>query len=184
MYSCEQDPHTAARTTLHNTSYLQPCAAARSLQLSANHQPGRVDPVAAAGAQQPRRAKKKHAVRRASRRSSTTVVATDVSNFRAMVQELTGFPPAAIFRPLPRRVHAVSNPFVVAAAGQGISGGDGRGQGSATTNTSAGSSLCPDAPAVQPVMAQLPQWAPHGVFDGLSDIGSPVFDSWSDISIE
>ncbi|GJM86879.1 hypothetical protein PR202_ga02778 [Eleusine coracana subsp. coracana] len=179
MYSCEQE---------QNTSYLRPCAAGRSLQqLSAHHQRGQADPVVHVQVQQPqqpRRAagKKKPGARPPSRRSSTTVVATDVANFRAMVQELTGFPPAAIFRPLPRRVHAaVSNPaFALPASGFGHQfQGDARGQGLETTMNTSVSSLGRDAPAVQPVGAP-----PPGVFDGLSDIGSPVFDSWADLSIE
>lgn len=200
MYSCEQGHHTAAaRTAYDSTSYLQPpCAVERSFQLSAHHRGGQVDPAAvavgsAAGGvqqQQPRRAsKKKHGARPPSRRSSTTVVATDVSNFRAMVQELTGFPPAAILRPMPRRIHAaVNNPaLIVAAARQQGCGGDGRGQqaGSEATANTAGSGLTSDAPAVQPVMAQSPPCPlPPGVFDGLADIGSPVFDSWLDFAIE
>ncbi|OEL22691.1 hypothetical protein BAE44_0016288 [Dichanthelium oligosanthes] len=195
MYSCEQADHTAAaRTTFTNTGYqYQPCAAPRSFQL-AGPRPGQqvVLPAAAAAAAavQPRRAKnKKQGASRSSsssRRSSTTVVATDVNNFRAMVQELTGFPPAAIFRPLPRRVH-VASPFVVGGgAGQGCSGSGRHGHGGseATTNSTAGDGG-PDAPAALPVMAQLPpQCAPLGVFDGLSDLGSPEFDSWGDLSIE
>ncbi|XP_062220963.1 uncharacterized protein LOC133920361 [Phragmites australis] len=179
MYSCEQD-HTPARTTF-NASY-QPCATGPSLQLSA-HQPGQVLPAAdgSAASVQPRRAKKKHAARPSSRRSSTTVVATDVANFRTMVQELTGFPAAAIFRPLPRRVHA-ANPFAV-AAGQGCSG-ERHGHSSEATNSTTGGYNSPDAPAVQPVMAQPPQCAPASVFDGLSDLGSPEFDPWADLSIE
>jgi hypothetical protein len=183
MYSCEQDHPTAAA----RTSYLQPCAADRSLQLPAHHhQRGQVDPAGSAAGvqtQQPRRAsKKKHGgARPPSRQSSTTVVATDVANFRAMVQELTGFPPASIFRPLPRRVHAVSsNPFALAAGNQGYGGREGQGS-QMTANTAA--SLSSDAQAMQPVTA-IPQCAPPGVFDGLSDIGSPEFDSWADLSIE
>ncbi|WVZ73626.1 hypothetical protein U9M48_021911 [Paspalum notatum var. saurae] len=133
-----------------------------------------------------RRAKtKKHgASSSSSRRSSTTVVATDVSNFRAMVQELTGFPPAAIFRPLPRRVHAAGP---VVAAGQGCGGGEQRGRYGAVANNSdahaaAAGSSSPDAPVAMPV-TMAPQPLP-GVFDGLADIGSPEFDSWGDLSIE
>ncbi|XP_066328449.1 uncharacterized protein [Miscanthus floridulus] len=212
MYSFEQDHTAAARTTTtFDTSY-QPCAGAagRSLQ-SADHPGGQQVLRTAAGsgsgsapaaaAVQPRRAKsssKKHAAAASrhsssSRRSSTTVVATDVNNFRAMVQELTGFPPAAIFRPLPRRVHAAS-PFVAvsAAAGQGCGGREQHGHASwEATNSSAtagggGSSSPDDAPAVPPVVlaAQQPQFAPLGVFDGLSDLGSPEFDSWGDLSID
>ncbi|PAN08292.1 hypothetical protein PAHAL_1G400700 [Panicum hallii] len=192
MYSCEQD-HTAAaaRTALANTGY-QPCAARRSLQLAAHHQPGKQAVPPAAAALQPRRGKnKKHGSSRSrpssSRRSSTTVVATDVDNFRAMVQELTGFPAAAIFRPLPRRVHAAS-PFAAGGggAGQGCSGSDRHGHGGseATNNSTAGGvgSSSPDAPAPLPAMAP-----PLGVFDfdGLTDLGSPEFDtSWGDLSIE
>ncbi|EES07230.1 uncharacterized protein LOC8075693 [Sorghum bicolor] len=212
MYSFEQDHTAAARTTTatFDTSY-QPCAAGRSLQLSAHRPAGGQQQVlrtaavsgsgsmsaAAAAAVQPRRAtcksSKKHAAAAASRRSSTTVVATDVNNFRAMVQELTGFPPAAIFRPLPRRVHAAS-PFVAvsAASGQGCAGREQHGHASweatnsSSTTAGGGSSSPDDAPAVPPVMlaAQQPQFAPLGVFDGLSDLGSPEFDSWGDLSID
>jgi len=212
MYSFEQDHTAAARTTAtFDTSY-QPCAAGRSLQLSAHQHPGGQQVLrtaagsgsgstaSAAAAVQPRRVKsssKKHAAASrhssSSRRSSTTVVATDVNNFRAMVQELTGFPPAAIFRPLPRRVHAAS-PFVAvsAAAGQGCGGREQHGHASweatnSSTTAAAGSSSSPDdAPAVPPVVlaAQQPQFAPLGVFDGLSDLGSPEFDSWGDLSID
>jgi hypothetical protein len=207
MYSLEQQDHTAAaRTTgtatLDTTSYLQPCAgaaaAARSLQLPAHH-PGH-QALRTAPAVPPRRGKsaKKHAAAAAarhspspssSRRSSTTVVATDVANFRAMVQELTGFPPAAIFRPLPRRVHAAS-PFVAVAAGQGCGHGGSEATNSSTAGAGSGSgsgSSPGDAPAVPPVALaaqQQPQFAPLGVFDGLPDLGSPEFDSWGDLSID
>ncbi|RLN07697.1 uncharacterized protein C2845_PM11G25550 [Panicum miliaceum] len=165
MYPCEQD-----RTAAH-------------------YQPGKqaVPP----GAVPPRRAKtKKHGASRpaslSSRRSSTTVVATDVNNFRAMVQELTGFPAAAIFRPLPRRVHAAS-PFTGGGggAGQGCSGSERRGHGGSEAtnkNSTAGGvgSSSPDAPDTMPAMAP-----PLGVFNGLTDLGSPEFDtSWGDLFIE
>ena len=185
MYPCEQDRTAAARTALTNTGY-QPCAAPRSLQLASRHQPGKQAVPPAADAVQPRRAQcKKHGASK-SRRSSTTVVATDVNNFRAMVQELTGFPAAAIFRPLPRRVHAAS-PFAAAGgARQGCSGSERHGhRGSEASNNStaggAGSSS-PDAPAPLPAMAPLPL----GLFDGLmTDLGSPEFDtSWGDLSME
>jgi hypothetical protein len=195
MYSCEQDPTaTAARATFADTGYHhRACAAPRSLQPAAAHRRGQQ--VVLPAAVQPRRAKsKKHgaAASSSSRRSSTTVVATDVNNFRAMVQELTGFPPAAIFRPLPRRVHAAS-PFVGVAggAGQGCSGGSerrGHGGSEATNNSTAAAACSPDAAAAAlPVMAPPPpppQCAPLGVFDGLADLGSPEFDSWGDLSIE
>ncbi|KAF8779848.1 hypothetical protein HU200_002113 [Digitaria exilis] len=204
MYSCEQD-HTsaaAARDPFANSSYHQPCAAPRSLQLSpaARRQPGQQAAVlpAAAAVHQPRRAtrNKKHGAARpstsSSRRSSTTVVATDVNNFRAMVQELTGFPPAAIFRPLPRRVHA-AGPFVFSGggeggAGQGCSGSSerhGHGGPEATNSRAAGGGGL-EASAALPVMAPPPQFAAAlGVFDGLADLGSPEFDSsWGDLSIE
>ncbi|RCV08411.1 hypothetical protein SETIT_1G324200v2 [Setaria italica] len=204
MYSCEQDHTAAARTAFADTGYHRACAAPRSLQPAAAHRPGQqvLLPAAAAAvaAVQPRRAKskKRGAPSRpsssSSRRSSTTVVATDVSNFRAMVQELTGFPPAAIFRPLPRRVHAAS-PFVGVSggAGQGCSGSERRGHGgseatnSGTRVVGGGGGTSPDAPAAAlPVMAQPPppQCAPLGVFDGLADLGSPEFDSWGDLTIE
>ncbi|KAJ1281100.1 hypothetical protein BS78_04G282400 [Paspalum vaginatum] len=204
MYSCEQD----------HTRYLQPCVAAggRSLrQLSAqaqHHHPGEQQalrtaaaPVPAAGALQARRAKsKKHGASSrpssssSSRRSSTTVVATDVSNFRAMVQELTGFPPAAIFRPLPRRVHA-AGPFVAAGQagqGQGCGGGGeqqhgrcvGYSEPTVIANSVAAGGSGADAPAAMTVMPPQPQPPQPCVFDGLSDIGSPEFDSWGDLSME
>ena len=204
MYSFEQQDHTAAaRTTtgtatLDTTSYLQPCAgaAARSLQLPAHHPAGH-QALRTSPAVQPRRGKsaKKHAAAAArqspssssSRRSSTTVVATDVANFRAMVQELTGFPPAAIFRPLPRRVHAAS-PFVAVAAGQGCGHGGSDATNSSTAGAGSGSGSSPgDAPAVPPVALaaqQQPQFAPLGVFDGLPDLGSPEFGWWGDLSID
>lgn len=95
-----------------------------------------------------------------------------------MVQELTGFPAAAIFRPLPRRipVHAV-NP---SPAVRGYGGGALQGHGSDTA-TAAGSSSSsnPGVPTVQ-----LMQCSPPGVFDGLPDLGSPEFDSWLDLSDE
>ncbi|KAL6635147.1 hypothetical protein ACP70R_027818 [Stipagrostis hirtigluma subsp. patula] len=179
MHSCEHD-HA---TTL--TAAYQPCTAGRSLQLPA-HQPGHqaLPAAVAPAAVQPRRSKKKHGARpsSSSRRSSTTVVATDVANFRAMVQELTGFPAAAIFRPLPRRVHA-AGPFAV-AGGQAGRGGEGRARGSETMSITGCGISSPDAPAVQPVMQQSALCAPPGVFDGLSDLGSPEFDSWGDLSIE
>ncbi|CAM0148233.1 unnamed protein product [Urochloa decumbens] len=197
MFSCEQDHTTAAHTAFTNTSY-QPCAAPRSLQPAA-HRPGhgQHQVLPAAAAVQPRRAKnKKHGASRpssssSSRRSSTTVVATDVNNFRAMVQELTGFPTAAIFRPLPRRVHA-SSPFVSGGgggnAGQGCSGTERHARGSSDSTAAAGRGGSPGVPATLPVMAPPPppsQCAPVlGVFDGLTDLGSPEFDSWGDFSIE
>uniref|UniRef100_A0ACD5Z3Y4 Uncharacterized protein n=1 Tax=Avena sativa TaxID=4498 RepID=A0ACD5Z3Y4_AVESA len=118
----------------------------------------------------PRRPRRKHS---ASRRSSTTVVATDVSNFRAMVQELTGFPPAAIFRPLPRRAHAAAaSHSLLAAALQG------RSSDAAGT---AGANGGPDLQAsVQPLMTH----PTPGVFVGLDDLGSPEFDGWPDLSFE
>ncbi|CAN6233398.1 unnamed protein product [Urochloa humidicola] len=188
MFSCEQDHTAAARPTFTNTSY-QPFAAPRSLQPAAHRPGGQHQVLPAAAAVQPRRAKnKKHGASRPSssaRRSSTTVVATDVNNFRAMVQELTGFPPAAIFRPLPRRVHAAS-PFVAAAggsAGQGCSGSERHGHGGSEVITNSTSAAAGgkrgDAPAALPVVA-----SPLGVFDELTDLGSPEFDSWGDFSIE
>ncbi|CAN6246057.1 unnamed protein product [Urochloa humidicola] len=183
MFSCEQDHTAAARTTFTNTSY-QPFAAPRS------HRPGQHQVLPAAAAVQPRRAKnKKHGASRpsssssssSSRRSSTTVVATDVNNFRAMVQELTGFPPASIFRPLPRRVHAAS-PFVAGAGGGAGQGCSGHGGSEVTTNsTAAAAGSKRDAPAALPVPVVA---SPLGVFDGLTDLGSPEFDSWGDLSME
>jgi hypothetical protein len=198
MYSfdLEQDHTAAAARTTATTTY-QPCArGARSLQLSGAHHyhPGE-QALRTAAAVRPRRAKssssRKHAPS-SSRRSSTTVVATDVSNFRAMVQELTGFfpPPAAVFRPLPRRVHATSPSVAVAvAAGQGC-GWERRGShGSseaANSSTAGGGSSPDEGPAVPPplVVAPQPQFAPLGVFDGLPDLGSPEFGWWGDLSID
>jgi len=185
MFPCEQDRTAAARTALTNTGY-QPCAAPRSLQLASRHQPGKQAVPPAADAVQPRRAQcKKHGASK-SRRSSTTVVATDVNNFRAMVQELTGFPAAAIFRPLPRRVHAAS-PFAAGGgARQGCSGSERHGhRGSeASNNSTAGGAGCSspdDAPAPLPATAP----PPLGLFDGLTDLGSLEFDpSWGDLSME
>ncbi|KAG2654125.1 uncharacterized protein LOC120654249 [Panicum virgatum] len=174
MYPCEQDRTAAARTALTNAGY-ERCAVPRSLQLSSRHQPGKQAVPPPAAAVPPRRARcKKHGAS-SSRRSSTTVVATDVNNFRAMVQELTGFPAPAILRPLPRRVHAAS-PFAAAGgAGHGCSGSERHG------HRGAGSSS-PDAPAPLPAMAP----PPLGLFDGLiADLGSPEFDtSWGDLSME
>ena len=184
MYPCEQD-RTAAGTAPTNAGY-ERCAVPRSLQLASRHQPGKQAVPPAADAVQPRRAQcKKHGASK-SRRSSTTVVATDVNNFRAMVQELTGFPAAAIFRPLPRRVHAAS-PFAAAGgARQGCSGSERHGhRGSeASNNSTAGGAGCSspdDAPAPLPATAP----PPLGLFDGLTDLGSPEFDSsWGDLSME
>jgi hypothetical protein len=171
MYSCSDRDRTGA--------------AERAVAFSAKYQPYNAAPTttrAAAGQvvpsneqAPPRRPKRRHSTS-ASRRSSTTVVATDVSNFRAMVQELTGFPPAAIFRPQPRRPHAAaaSHSLLQAAAPQGRStdaGGTAGGNGSR------------DVPAamVLPLMHPTP-----GVFDfdGLGDLGSPEFDAWPDLSFE
>uniref|UniRef100_J3LH66 Uncharacterized protein n=2 Tax=Oryza brachyantha TaxID=4533 RepID=J3LH66_ORYBR len=87
-----------------------------------------------------------------------------------MVQELTGFPAAAIFRPLPRRVpvHAAHQ----LAAAHGCDGGSG---GAVHGHSS-------DASAASVPAAQLQQCSPPGVFDGLPDLGSPEFDSWPDLS--
>ncbi|PWZ27181.1 hypothetical protein Zm00014a_028500 [Zea mays] len=195
MYSfdLEQD-HTgtaaAARTTARTT--YQPCArGARSLQLSGAHHyhPGE-QALRTAAAVRPRRAKssssRKHAPS-SSRRSSTTVVATDVSNFRAMVQELTGFfpPPAAVFRPLPRRVHAAS-PSVAVGQGCGWERRGSHGSSEAANSSTAGGGSSPDeGPAVPPPLVVVaPQPQPLGVFDGLPDLGSPEFGSWGDLSID
>ncbi|XBH80094.1 hypothetical protein VPH35_105911 [Triticum aestivum] len=105
MYSCsERDRSAAAARIMESSAKYQPCNTAATRTAA-----GQVPSDAQRQQQQPspRRARRKHPAS-ASRRSSTTVVATDVSNFRAMVQELTGFPPAAIFRPLPRRAHAAT----------------------------------------------------------------------------
>ncbi|KAJ1281101.1 hypothetical protein BS78_04G282500 [Paspalum vaginatum] len=201
MYSCEQDHTAAAPTTMFDTRY-QPSLSGRSLQLSAHHPPGqqvlrtaaRSAPVAA-GALQTRRAKnKKHGASRpssSSRRSSTTVVATDVNNFRSMVQELTSFPPAAIFRPLPRRVHAANHFAAIdVAAGQGCGaeqhGRYGGSESTMVTNSTAAAAaaggISPVGPSALPVAVMAQQ--PPGVFDWESDIWSPEFDSWEDLSVE
>lgn len=122
----------------------------------------------------PRRTRREHSAS-ASRRSSTTVVATDVSNFRAMVQELTGFPPAAIFRPLPRRAHAASHSLAAAAHGCG---------GALQAHRSDAATTAGNVPALVQPLAHPPQCAPPGVFDGLPDLGSPEFDTWPDLSFE
>jgi hypothetical protein len=109
------------------------------------------------------------------------VVATDVSNFRAMVQELTGFPPAAIFRPQPRRAHDATASHFLLAAAHGCGAGavlQGRSSDAAAT-TGSGSRDVPAVVQVQPLMHPTP-----GVFDGLADLGSPEFDAWSDLSFE
>ncbi|KAI4966415.1 hypothetical protein ZWY2020_040984 [Hordeum vulgare] len=96
-------------------------------------------------------------------------------NFRAMVQELTGFPAAAIFRPLPRRAHAASQSLAAVAHG---CGGAPQGHRSDTATTAG------NVPAVVQPPAHPPQCAPPGVFDGLPDLGSPEFDAWPDLSFE
>ncbi|KAM0927076.1 hypothetical protein ACQ4PT_003185 [Festuca glaucescens] len=165
MYSCSGDRDRTG-------------AAERAVAFGAKYQPCNTAPTARAAASQvvpsdahppPRRPRKS-----ASRRSSTTVVATDVSNFSAMVQELTGFQPApaAIFRPQPRRAHAAASHSLLAAALQGHST-------DAAATTGNGSR---DAPAVvQPLMHPT-----TGVFDfdGLGDLGWPEFDAWPDLSLE
>uniref|UniRef100_A0A0E0CRM0 VQ domain-containing protein n=1 Tax=Oryza meridionalis TaxID=40149 RepID=A0A0E0CRM0_9ORYZ len=190
MYSCDHEC-TAPTHTAFGAKY-QPCIGVSGRP--DHHAVGRLQQpagqaaaaaVCSAAAQPQRAAKKRQATAppprpsaSTSRRSSTTVVATDVSNFRAMVQELTGFPAAAIFRPLPRRipVHAV-NP---SPAVRGYGGGALQGHGSDTaTAAGSSSSSSPGVPTVQ-----LMQCSPPGVFDGLSDLGSPEFDSWPDLSDE
>ncbi|KAF0933053.1 hypothetical protein E2562_013806 [Oryza meyeriana var. granulata] len=186
MYSCDHE-HTAPTHTAFGAKY-QPCIGV-SGRPDHHHAVGKLQPagqapaVGSAAAQPQRAAKKRHAASAprpstsTSRCSSTTVIATDVSNFRAMVQEFTGFPTAAIFRPLPRRipVHAVNQSNAVHGCG---GSGAVHGYGSDTA-TAAGGSSSPDVPAVQ-----LPQCSPAGVFDELPDLGSPEFDSWPDLSIE
>ncbi|EAY87563.1 hypothetical protein OsI_08975 [Oryza sativa Indica Group] len=190
MYSCDHEC-TAPTHTAFGAKY-QPCIGVSGRP--DHHAVGRLQQpagkaaaaaVVSAAAQPQRAAKKRHAAAApprpsasTSRRSSTTVVATDVSNFRSMVQELTGFPAAAIFRPLPRRipVHAV-NP---SPAVRGYGGGALQGHGSDTaTAAGSSSSSSPGVPTVQ-----LMQCSPPGVFDGLPDLGSPEFDSWPDLSEE
>ncbi|KAL5211354.1 hypothetical protein ABZP36_022201 [Zizania latifolia] len=187
MFSCDHE-----RTAPTHTAFSARCQprvgvsgrpdhhAVGNLQPAAGQAPGAVDSAAA----QPQRAKKRHAAAArpstSSRRSSTTVVATDVSNFRAMVQELTGFPQAAIFRPLPRRLpaHAANSLAPVHGCG-GASGGAQLGHSSDTV-TAAGGGGRPD---VVPIVQQ-PRCSTPSVFDGLPDLGSPEFDSWADFSIE
>ncbi|KAF7085779.1 hypothetical protein CFC21_089170 [Triticum aestivum] len=163
MYSCnDRDRSATAARIMESSAKYQPCntAATRTAggQVPSDAQPS------------PRRARRKHPAS-ASRRSSTTVVATDVSNFRAMVQELTGFPPAAIFRPLPRRAHAAGHSLTAAAHGCG---------GALQGHRSDAATTAGSVPAV----AHPPQCAPLGVFDGLPDLGSPEFDTWPDLSFE
>ncbi|CAM0944107.1 unnamed protein product [Alopecurus aequalis] len=182
MYSCGSDrDHTgaAART---GAKY-QPCNAATTTW-EAVQAAGQVVPSdAQQQPQQPRRPRRRH-LASASRRSSTTVVATDVSNFRAMVQELTGFPPAAIFRPQPRRAHAAAASHSLLAAAHGCGSAAPALQGrSSDAAATAGAKGGPDVST----MAQPPMMHPTpGVFDfdGLADLGSPEFDGWPDLSFE
>ncbi|KAM3243612.1 hypothetical protein ACQJBY_055513 [Aegilops geniculata] len=170
MYSCNDRDRSAAaaRAIMESAVKYQPCNTATTRPAA-----GQV-PSDAQQQPSPRRARRKHSgSASASRRSATTVVATDVSNFRAMVQELTGFPPAAIFRPLPRRAHAAGHSLAAAAHGCGMQGHR------SDAATTAGS-----VPAVMQPLAHPPQCAPPGVFDGLPDLGSPEFDTWPDLSFE
>uniref|UniRef100_A0A0D9VL59 VQ domain-containing protein n=1 Tax=Leersia perrieri TaxID=77586 RepID=A0A0D9VL59_9ORYZ len=191
MYSCDPEstappPHTAFSARSHH-----PCIGVVSGRPEQYHhhavgtklQPSAGGNAAAQQHHQRASTKKRHAAAAprpstsSSRRSSTTVVATDVSNFRAMVQELTGFPPAAIFRPLPSRVpvHAAPNPLGAVQHGCGGGGGGAVHGHSSDTSTAAGSG---SSPAVQ-----LPPCSPAvGVFDGLPDLGSPEFESWPDLN--
>ncbi|XP_047080006.1 uncharacterized protein LOC124690695 [Lolium rigidum] len=180
MYSCRSDRDRTgeAERALAFSAKYQPCNTATTTWAPVHMQAaGQVGPP---DAQQlpPRRPRRRHSTS-ASRRSSTTVVATDVSNFRAKVQELTGFPPAAIFRPQPRRAHATAASHSLLAAAHGCGAGallQGRSSDAAAT---AGNGSR-DVPAVvQPLMHPTP-----GLFDGLADLGSPEFDAWSDLSFE
>ncbi|KAK1619919.1 hypothetical protein QYE76_025436 [Lolium multiflorum] len=182
MYSCssDRDRTGAAERALAFSAQYQPCNTSTTTWAPVHMQAaGQVD-SSLSEAQQlpPRRPRRRHSTS-ASRRSSTTVVATDVSNFRAKVQELTGFPPAAIFRPQPRRAHATDASHSLLAAAQGCGAGavlQGRSSDAAAT-TGNGSR---DVPAVvHPLMHPTP-----GLFDGLADLGSPEFDAWSDLSFE
>nr|XP_051192293.1 uncharacterized protein LOC127305809 [Lolium perenne] len=126
MYSCRSDRDRTgeAERALAFSAQYQPCNTATTTWAPVHMQAaGQVDP---SDAQQlpPRRPRRRHSTS-ASRRSSTTVVATDVSNFRAKVQELTGFPPAAIFRPQPRRAHATAASHSLLAAAHGCGAGVG-----------------------------------------------------------
>jgi hypothetical protein len=175
MYSCSDRDRTGA--------------AERAVAFSAKHQPYSAAPTttrAAAGHVVPsneqalaRRPKRRQSAS-ASRRSSTTVVATDVSNFRAMVQELTGFPPAAIFRPQPRRPHAAASHSLLQAAAHGCGGAALQGRSTDAGGVAGNGSR--DVPAaVQPLMHPTPG---EFDFDGLGDLGSPEFDTWPDLSFE
>ncbi|XP_020160539.1 uncharacterized protein [Aegilops tauschii subsp. strangulata] len=175
MYSCDDRDRsaTAARIIMESGAKYQPCNTAATRTAG-----GQVPSDAQRQQQQPspRRARRKHSgSASASRRSATTVVATDVSNFRAMVQELTGFPPAAIFRPLPRRAHAAGYSLAAAAHGCG---------GALQGHRSDAAATAGNFPAVAQPLAHPPQCAPPGVFDGLPDLGSPEFDTWPDLSFE
>ncbi|VAI49226.1 uncharacterized protein LOC119319625 [Triticum dicoccoides] len=171
MYSCDgRDRSATAARIMESSAKYQPCNTAATRTAG-----GQVPADAQQQQPSPRRARRKHSAS-ASRRSSTTVVATDVSNFRAMVQELTGFPPAAIFRPLPRRAHAAGRSLAAAAA-HGCGGALQGHRSDAATVTGS-------VPAVVQPLAHPPQCAPPGVFDGLPDLGSPEFDTWPDLSFE
>ncbi|KAM0927078.1 hypothetical protein ACQ4PT_003187 [Festuca glaucescens] len=122
MYSCssDRDRTGAAERALAFSAKYEPCNTATTTW-AAVQAAGQIEP---SEAQQlpPRRPRRRHSTS-ASHRSSTTVVATDVSNFRAKVQELTGFPPAAIFRPQPRRAHATAASHSLLAAAHGCGAG-------------------------------------------------------------
>uniref|UniRef100_A0ACD5ZEI4 Uncharacterized protein n=1 Tax=Avena sativa TaxID=4498 RepID=A0ACD5ZEI4_AVESA len=101
-----------------------------------------------------------------------------------MVQELTGFPPAAIFRPQPRRAHAhaaaASHSQLAAAHGCGGAAAL-QGRSSDSAGTAGAKYGGPDVQAaVQPLMTH----PTPGVFEGLADLGSPEFDGWPDLSFE
>lgn len=179
MYSFDRD-HTAAsaaaRAGATKYSY-QACETEKTTTRTASASQAQV-----MSSSPPRRPRRRRSASSSStaRRSSTTVVATDVGNFRAMVQELTGFPPAAIFRPLPRRAHAAGQFLQAAVLQQGqynSSDAAGGGSGSSTTTS-------PDVQGA--AVAQPSQYycATPGVFDGLADIGSPGFDAWPELSFE
>ncbi|PNT69613.1 uncharacterized protein LOC100841749 [Brachypodium distachyon] len=180
MYSsCVRESHTAgAAAAARGKQYYEPC----NRETASGGGQGIVFSAADAPPRPGRRPRRRHSASSSAsaRRSSTTVVATDVGNFRAMVQELTGFPPAAIFRPLPRRAHAAGQFLQAAVLQQGqynSSDAAGGGSGSSTTTS-------PDVQGA--AVAQPSQYycATPGVFDGLADIGSPGFDAWPELSFE
>ncbi|XP_062188121.1 VQ motif-containing protein 22-like [Phragmites australis] len=72
--------------TASASAFLDPTATSFLFPTTAAQEPQQPDPPAAAARKPPRKRP------RASRRPPTTLFTTDASNFRAMVQEFTGFP--------------------------------------------------------------------------------------------